>query len=243
MTRHSSLLVALLLALTTLTACGSSETAASQGAGAAGEAASGEASGEVVRPPFAVRGNAENLMLVWYDEEGPHTAIGRSEVPTERRAEVRVQSLAVDDADALDEDSVYVADLRSSGDDGNYTVRRVARADFDAHIDAYVAGARGEGSALASTGDVIVYGASWCGACRQTESFLRERGVAFIERDVEEDPTAASDMRRAAAAAGLHPTGIPVIDFRGRIILGFNPAALEEAIAETAPAAGSGVTI
>jgi glutaredoxin len=238
-TRLRTLSVVLFLALPTL-ACGSSDAASGA---TEGDREGVEASaGEVVRPPFSVRGNAENLLLVWYDEEGPHTAMGRSEVPTERRAEVRVQSLSVDDADAIDGDSVYVADLRSSGEDGNYTVRRVPRADFDAHIDAYVAGARGEGSATASTGDVIVYGASWCGACRQTEAFLRERGVAFVERDVEEDPTAASDMRRAAAAQGLHPTGIPVIDFRGTIILGFNPAALEEAIRETAPAA-SGVTI
>ncbi len=236
MTR-AALLVA--FSLTALAACGSRETEAAP----ASSEGHDEGSGEVVRPPFSVRGNAENLLLVWYDEEGPHTAMGRSEVPTERRAEVRVQSLSVDDADALDEDSVYVADLRASDEDGNYTVRRMARADFDEHIDAYVAGARGEGSAMASAGDVIVYGASWCGACRQTEAFLRERGIAFIERDVEEDPTAASDMRRAAAAAGLHPTGIPVIDFRGRIILGFNPDALEEAIRETAPAGGSGVTI
>lgn len=221
-----------------LVACGSDERAPSSAASATGEASAGE----VVTPPFAVRGNAENLMLVWYDEEGPHTALGRSEVPMERRAEVRVQSLAVDDADAIDADSVYVADLRTSNEDGNYTVRRMNRADFDAHIDAYVAGARGEGSAMASGGDVIVYGASWCGACRQTERFLREHDIAFIERDVEEDPTAASDMRRAANAAGLHPTGIPVIDFRGRIILGFNPDALEEAIRETTPT-GTGVTI
>jgi glutaredoxin len=200
--------------------------------------------GTVVTPPFAVRGNAEGLLLVWFDEEGPHIAASRLDVPNERRAEVRVESLELDEADETDPESVYVADLRTADEHGDYTVRRVARADFDARIDAFVAAARGEGGSAvaANAADVVIFGASWCGACRETEAFLRARNIPFVERDIEEDPSAAADMRARAAAAGLHPTGIPVIDFRGRIILGFNRDALEEAIRETS-AGGGGITI
>lgn len=233
----------LLLVSLTLLACGGDreETTPAHAA----EGATTEASaGTVVTPPFPVRGNAEGLLLVWFDEEGPHTAASRIDIPNERRAEVRVESLDLDDAEGSDPESVYVADLRSADEDGNYTVRRMARADFDARIDAYVAAARGEGgSAVAtSSADVIVFGASWCGACRETEAFLRARNIPFVERDIEEDPAAAADMRARAAAAGLHPTGIPVIDFRGRIILGFDREALEAAIRETTPG-GGGITI
>lgn len=237
--------LAVILVVTLLGACGGDEAPSPSPASTAAGAAS---AGEVVTPPFAVRGNGDGLMMVWFDEEGPHTALGRSEVPEGRRAEVRVDSLDLDDAENRDPEAVFVADLRAPDEDGDYTVRTMPRADFDARIDAFVAAARGEGGsaavAAAGAGDVIIYGASWCGACRETEAFLRARGVAFVERDVEEDPTAAADMRRSAAAAGLHPTGIPVIDFRGRIILGFDRDALEEAIRETAaPAGGGGVTI
>lgn len=234
--------LALTILLSLLGACGGGDTSSP-----AAPAAAEPSAGEVVSPPFAVRGNGDGLMMVWFDEEGPHTATARSEIPIERRGEVRIESLDLDDAEGHDPDSVFVADLRTPDEHGDYTVRRMPRADFDARIDAFVAAGRGEGgsAAVAATGagDVIIYGASWCGACRQTEAFLRERGVAFVERDVEEDPTAAADMRRSAAAAGLHPTGIPVIDFRGRIILGFDRDALEAAIRETAPAGGGGVTI
>ncbi len=222
------------LLVLTLLACGGDR----EEAPVAVEGATTEASGgAVVAPPFAVRGNAEGLLLVWFDAEGPHTATSRLEIPAERRGEVRVESLDLDHAENADPDAVYVADLRSADEHGAYTVRRMSRTDFDARIDAFVAEARsGRGA------DVVVFGASWCGACRQAEAYLRERNVPFVERDIEEDPAAAADMRARAAAAGLHPTGIPVIDVRGRILLGFDPEALDAALRETAPA-GSGITI
>ncbi|MBZ0120442.1 MAG: hypothetical protein K8H88_25850, partial [Sandaracinaceae bacterium] len=45
--------------------------------------------------PFEVRGEAEGLLLVWYDEQGPHTATRRSEVPEAQRAFVRVDDLSL----------------------------------------------------------------------------------------------------------------------------------------------------
>jgi glutaredoxin len=225
------------LLVLTLLACGGDR----EETPAAAEGSTTEArSGAVVAPPFSVRGNAEGLLLVWFDAEGPHTATSRLDVPAERRSEVRVESLDLDHAEGADPDAVYVADLRAADEDGDFTVRRMSRADFDARIDAFVAEAR---SARAASADVVVFGASWCGACRQAEAYLRERNVPFVERDIEEDPAAAAEMRARAAAAGLHPTGIPVIDVRGRILLGFDPEALDAALRETAPEAAGGVTI
>lgn len=234
---------------------GSGDAASGSGSGGAGATASATAEaseGEVAVPPFEVRGDCEDLMLVWFDEEGPHAASRRAEVPAERRGEVRVDSLEID-PDDRDPDHVFVADLRTADEDGNYTIRRMPRVSFDDRVDAFVAAARGEaagsGSAAAAgagtaggDADVIIYGAEWCGACRQAGAFLRARGIPFIERDIENDPGAAAAMRSAARAAGVSTSGIPVIDFRGRIIAGFDRDALEEAIRETTPG-GGGVTI
>ncbi len=230
--RHLSTLL-----LLTLLACDDRAEAPAAAEGTTTEASSGA----VVVPPFAVRGNAEGLLLVWFDAEGPHTATSRLDVPAERRSEVRVESLDLDHAGDADPDAVYVADLRAADEHGNFTVRRMTRADFDARIDAFVAEARSAAGAAAA--EIVVFGASWCGACRQAEAFLRERNVPFVERDIEEDPSAAAEMRARAAAAGLHPTGIPVIDVRGRILLGFDPEALDAALRETAPEAAGGITI
>src|SRR3954453_23086353 len=48
----------------------------------------------VIKPPFAVRGEAEGLLLAWQDEKGEaHHAARRSEVPETSLAAVRVDSL------------------------------------------------------------------------------------------------------------------------------------------------------
>jgi len=73
-----------------------------------------------------------------------------------------------------------------------------------------------------------VYRASWCGACRAAAAWLRREGVPFAERDVEADPGARDAMEAVCARQGLACTGIPVIEARGRAMVGFDPQALGE---------------
>src|SRR5690606_10354384 len=68
------------------------------------------AEGEPVEPPFEVRGEAEGLLLVWFDEEGLHTASRRSEIPEAHRDAVRVDDLSLAPEERLDPELVYVAD-------------------------------------------------------------------------------------------------------------------------------------
>jgi glutaredoxin len=204
-------------------------------------------------PPFAVSGNAGGLLLVWFDAEGPHTASSREEIPEAQRGQVRVDSLALAPEERLDPAWVWVADLRAPGAGGRYTVRTMRREAFDALSDrasgvaaaqaqAEAQAAQAEAAAQAAAGaapsvaaggqsDVIIYGASWCGACRSAAAHLRSRGVPFVERDIEREPGARDEMQRKAMAAGVRPTGIPVIDVRGRILTGFDPAALDRLLA------------
>lgn len=218
---------------TGLLACGGSNSTSN-------EAQSAEL-GEVVTPPFEVRGGADGLVLTWYDEEGAHVATSRTEVPTEHRAEVRVDSLSIA-PDERDPDHVFIADMRTADEHGDYTVRRLARDTFEEHVAAFVASAHTE-AAHGGTGDVIIYGASWCGACHEAQAFLRARGIPFIDRDIETDPGARDDMQRAASAAGVPTGSIPIIDFRGTIIRGFDRDALERAIRESTPDQAAGITI
>lgn len=193
--------------------------------------------GELVDPPFDVRGDARGLLLVWFDEEGLHTASAREEIPEARRGAVRVDDLSLPPEQRLAPELVYVADLRSAHDDGSYPVRRQLRSTFDAQVERATQAvaetpAHPPSASPRATGDngVVIYGASWCSACRSAAEFLRSRNVDFLERDIERDPGAREAMMRAAQAAGVRPSGIPVIDFDGQIIRGFDRAALERAI-------------
>jgi glutaredoxin len=183
-----------------------------------------------IEPPFAVTDGAEGLVLTWVDEEGPHTVASIADVPEAHRDVVRVDSLRIAPEQRLAPENVYVADLRAPGEGGAYAVRVAPRAAFDAYVD----GAGGDDPAAAAGAPVVLYGATWCGACRQARSYFEEHGIAFVDRDIEREPGARSEMLRKAQAAGVNATGIPVIDFRGTILAGFNPAAIEQLIARGA---------
>jgi glutaredoxin len=177
------------------------------------------------KPPFEVSGELDDLLLVWFDADGLHTAQNRSEIPEAQRAAVRIDSLNVAPDARLDPDHVYVADLRNPGQDGSYPVQKAPRAWFDAQVDR----AKPEPPALEAS-SVIVYKASWCGACKSAAAYLRSRHVQFVEKDVEKEPGASEEMLRKAQAKGLRPKGVPVIDFRGEIMLGFDQARLSALI-------------
>jgi glutaredoxin len=183
-------------------------------------------SGESVQPPFAVAGEAEGLLLVWYDADGTaHTASKRSDIPEAQRKHVRVDSLEVAPDKRLDPAFVYVADLGAAQADGTYRVEKVGREAFE---QAMVKPAP-EPVATASN-DVIVYGASWCGACKQARHYFEQKGVPFVDKDIERDPGARQEMTAKAQAQGVRTSGIPVIDVKGRLLAGFNPVAIDRAL-------------
>jgi glutaredoxin len=183
-------------------------------------------SGELVKPPFAVAGEAEGLLLVWYDGEGAaHTATRRSDIPEAQRKRVRVDSLEVAPDKRLDPAFVYVADLGAAQADGSYRVEKLNREAFE---QAMVKPAP-EPVATASS-DVILYGASWCGACPQARQYLEQKGVPFIEKDIEKEPGARQEMQAKAQAQGVRTSGIPVIDVKGTLLAGFNPVAIDRAL-------------
>jgi glutaredoxin len=184
----------------------------------------GVAAPTAVQPPFAVQGELDGLLMVWFDGEGVHTAQKRSEIPEAHRAQVRIDSLNVAPDARLDADHVYVADVRTAGQDGTYPVKKATRGWFDAQVD------RAKPQVAANSAGVVMYKASWCGVCRSAAAYLRARHIDFVEKDVEKDPGASDEMLRKAREKGLTPRGVPVIDFRGEIMLGFDQARVQALI-------------
>ena len=72
---------------------------------------------------------------------------------------------------------------------------------------------------------VKVYSTPTCPYCKLTKEFLKEKNVAFSDIDVSADPAMANEMVKKSGQMG-----VPVIDIDGKIIVGWNKGALEEAL-------------
>jgi glutaredoxin len=79
---------------------------------------------------------------------------------------------------------------------------------------------------------VIVYGTSWCGACKAARQFLTARKIPFLDKDVERDGAAARELAEKGARLGVPTDRVPVLDVRGRLLLGFDQARLEAMLGE-----------
>jgi glutaredoxin len=204
-------------------------------------------------PAIVVKAETEGLLLTWVDDKGDfHVETRVADVPLMGRDAVRVVDPNKDEGTHAER--VFVVDLRQARPDGSYPVRSMTRADFEA-----IAVARREktGPTLASAAaptsapsgapngppepgaaatpsraTVIIYGAEWCGACHDAARYLRQKGIAYVEKDVEKDPAAAREMQAKLAKSGLRAGSIPVIDVRGRVMVGFNPAQIDGALGQ-----------
>jgi glutaredoxin len=77
---------------------------------------------------------------------------------------------------------------------------------------------------------VVIYGASWCGACDDAAEYMTMQHIPFVERDID-DSAVEAEAERALAAASLPPTlhSLPVVDVRGTVTIGFIPCVIEAA--------------
>jgi len=72
---------------------------------------------------------------------------------------------------------------------------------------------------------VIIYTTSWCPFCEAAKNYLKEKGVPYEEKNVEIDLNAREEMIQKSGQLG-----VPVIDIEGRIIIGFSPEEIDEAL-------------
>lgn len=72
---------------------------------------------------------------------------------------------------------------------------------------------------------IIVYSANWCGFCHAAKQYFDKLGVAYEDRNVEEDPAYAEEAVRKSGQMG-----IPVIDMDGQIIIGFDRPKIDAAL-------------
>ena len=77
-------------------------------------------------------------------------------------------------------------------------------------------------TASRSAAHVVLYSTAWCGYCKQARAWLSQKKIPFVEKDIEKEQSAAMELAQKAAAQNVRPGGVPVIDFRGTLVLGFD---------------------
>jgi len=204
---------------------------------------------------IVLKDDSEGLLLTWIDDKGDfHVETRVADVPMMGRDSVRV--VDPDKDDGTHAERVFVADLRTAHPDGSYPVRSMTRADFEgiavarrektgptlasaqpaipaAPSSAGAAGPRDPGAPHPSTRPtVIIYGAEWCGACHEAARYLRAKGVDYVEKDIEKDSGAAREMQQKLAKNGLRSGSIPVLDVRGKVMVGFSAPELDGALGQ-----------
>lgn len=169
-------------------------------------------------------------------------------VPAASRGLVRVFDPTA--GGATPDDRVYVTNLNELMDKGKTTARPMSREAFETAALAALPG--GESSPLAGhpapppaagtpspapsvspstppgTKPVVtIYGTSWCGACRAAREYMTAHKIPFADKDIERDPDAARELAEKAAKMGIPTDRVPVLDVRGRLLLGFDRARVE----------------
>ncbi|MBK8480768.1 MAG: hypothetical protein IPL40_06295 [Proteobacteria bacterium] len=92
------------------------------------------------------------------------------------------------------------------------------------------AASQGAAAPAAAMPKVIVFGTTWCPSCRLARDYLRQRGVRFLDVDVEQQPEAGKKMVEIQQANGMRPGAVPLIIVNGRVFQGFSRFQLEVAI-------------
>ena len=70
---------------------------------------------------------------------------------------------------------------------------------------------------------ITLYTTSVCHFCVKTKEYLKAKGLAWVEHNVQTNPPMAAEMIRKTGQMG-----VPVIDIDGKIIIGFNKQKLDE---------------
>lgn len=76
-----------------------------------------------------------------------------------------------------------------------------------------------------SAKSITVYSAPWCGFCVAVKNYLDGKGIAYTDKNVDEDPALAEEAVKKSGQMG-----IPVLDIDGTIIVGFDRPTIDRVL-------------
>jgi len=187
------------------------------------------------------------LLYTYVEEKGTFATTDKAEdVPPDARKLVRVVDPSKPAVQGQDTTKVYALDLAELLASGKAKARVLSREAFETGALAQLppgessplAGPHGpalpeeplplsDGGARAMSPVVILYGTPWCGACKAAKRYLASKHIPYAYKNIESDPAAARELQAKAAKLGVPADRVPILDVRGRLLLGFDPARLD----------------
>jgi len=197
---------------------------------------------EAKLPPLEVKKDG-SWLFTYVDDKAQFTTVDKlDDVPAGARRLLRVVDPTKEVKDRRDTTNVYVIDGDELARAGKVTAKILSRQAFETGALAQLPpgesslladrpdGGAGDAGSTPSAGGppvVTVYGTSWCGACREARRWLSARKIPFADKDIERDPAAARELQEKAARLGIQADRVPILDVRGRLLIGFDQARVE----------------
>jgi len=72
---------------------------------------------------------------------------------------------------------------------------------------------------------IIVYSTPTCPFCHKAKEYLKERGIAFEDVDVSDNPDRSEEMIEKSGQMG-----VPVLDINGTVVVGFDKSKIDLAL-------------
>ncbi len=201
-------------------------------------------------PTLEVKKGA-SLLFTYVKADGLFATTDNAEsVPEEARRLVRVID-PNQGAGRRDTEQVYVIDVGEFLKAGQATAKVMSREAFETGALAQLrpgdsnllAGPHGpplepeaavDGGAAVDQAVVILYGTPWCGACKAARQYLSAKHIPYAYKDIENDPAAARELQAKAARLGVPADRVPILDVRGRLLIGFDRTRLESLLGHPA---------
>lgn len=77
--------------------------------------------------------------------------------------------------------------------------------------------------------NITIYSTTWCGYCKMAMKYLGDKGIAFTDKNIEDDAEAYKELMGKIDGNFM---GVPVIDIDGQIVLGFDRPKIDAALAK-----------
>ena len=210
---------------------------------------------EMSAPPKIEVSKDSPLLFTYVEPKGTFATTDKAEdIPQQARRLVRVEDPTKPLGNRQNSTQVYAVDLNALLSVGKATARVLSREAFETGALAQlppgesspISGPHGpplpdfptEGADGGATGPlgppvVILYGTPWCGACKAAKQYLAARHIPYAYKDIENDPAAARELQAKAAQMGIPTDRVPILDVRGRLLLGFDRARLDAMLGDS----------